>query len=97
MVKDKDAFKTEFEQSSKKIPTIKKSHTFDSSQTVITVGENNMRFPFDTEEPIFSLFETNANCLKVTGGKIKRLEDMTQDACGVCRKPKAEIKVKNIT
>lgn len=59
------------------MPTINKTHTFDSSQTVITVGEKNIRFPFDTEEPVFSLYDINENCLKANGVKIKRLDDMT--------------------
>ena len=51
----------------KKVKTVNKNHTFDSRQTVITVGPNNTRFPFDTEEYIFGLNDINQNSLKATG------------------------------
>ena len=48
----------------KKVATVNKKHTFDSRQTVITVGPNNIRYPFDTEEYIFSLGDLNDDTLK---------------------------------
>ena len=48
------------------------NHTFDSRQTVITVGPNNMRYPFDTEEAIFRLSSMNDACYTTQrNGKIK--------------------------
>ena len=72
-----------------------KNHTFDSRQTVITVGPNKMRFPFDTEEQIFSMFDINPNCLKARGEKLKR-DSITQESCGVCRQAWTEKKMKKI-
>ena len=60
---------------------------------MITVGPNNIRHPFDTEEPIFSLYDCNLACQKAQGEKIK-FALIEQETCGVCRKPKDTFKKK---
>ena len=79
----------------KKVATVNKKHTFDSRQTVITVGPNNIRYPFDTEEYIFSLGDLNDDTLKAQGLKMKP-SLMKSESCGVCRKAKSEFKGKKI-
>ena len=95
MVNDEKSFKEQFDKSRKKEVKLNKNHTFDSRQTVITVGPNNMRFPFDTGEHIFSLSDANQNCLKANGIKIN-FKNVQQENCGVCRKPKSDFKGKKI-
>ena len=93
-MKNKDAFNNQFDESVKrKTLTVNKTHVFDSRQTVITVGQNNFRYPFDTEDSIFSLFESNPACQKAQGQKIKHAL-VQQENCGVCRKPKDTFKKK---
>ena len=50
---------------------VNNNHVFDSSQTKITVGPQNMRYPFDTEESIFFLYDRNPDCLRAKGQKVK--------------------------
>ena len=95
MVTDEKSFKEQFAKSRKKEVKLNKNHTFDSRQTVITVGPNKHRFPFDTEEHIFSLSDVNQNCLKANNIKIN-IKTVEQENCGVCRKPKSEFKGKKI-
>jgi len=75
---------------------VNKNHVFDSRQTVITVGPNNIRYPFDTEEAIFSMSDRNPECLKAQAGNTGKIKAalVDQDSCGVCRKPKDEFKKK---
>ena len=72
-----------------------KTHAFDSRQTVITVGPAKLRYPFTTEEYIFALSDLNRNSFRAQGIKLKP-SLVTQEHCGVCRKPKAEFKGKKI-
>ena len=96
MVTDEKSFQEQFEQSRKKEVKLTKKHTFDSRQTVITVGPDNLRFPFDTEEHIFTLRDANQNCLKANGIKTIKIQNVQQENCGVCRKPKSEFKNKKV-
>ena len=100
LVKNKDNFDNAFDTSvKKKQATVSKNHTFDSRQTVITVGPNNTRFPFDTEEFIFMLSDMNPACLKAQQGeKMKPIkpEQVEQEKCVVCLKAKADFKGKKI-
>lgn len=89
MVKNEDTFKSTFDEAKKRQVTVNKSHTFDSRQTVVTVGPNNSRFPFDTEDPLFAMSDINVACLKAQGQKIKQ-SLVTAENCYVCRKPKAD-------
>lgn len=93
MVKDKDAFNSQFDQTVKTPLTVNRNHVFDSRQTVITVGPNNYRFPFDTEELIFALDDVNPKSLKAQAIKFKPTL-MEADSCSVCRRPKDEFKKK---
>ena len=96
MVMNRSEFDSEFERNARNRVAVNKNHTFDSRQTVITVGPNNMRYPFDTEEAIFRLSSMNDACYTTQrNGKIKPTL-VKQDACGVCRKPKDKFKNKII-
>ena len=64
LVMNKDEFDSQFEKTTKDKKTVNKNHVFDSRQTVITVGPNNTRYPFDTEEAIFAMSDVHADCLK---------------------------------
>ena len=96
MVTDEKSFQEQFDKSRKKEVKLNKNHTFDSRQTVITVGPDNLRFPFDTEEHIFTLRDANQKCLKANGIKTIKIQNVQQENCGVCRKPKSEFKNKKV-
>ena len=57
------------------------------------MGPNNLRYPFDTEDAIFSMSDRNPACLK-TGEKIKASQVLEQPICACCRKHKDEHKKK---
>ena len=41
-----------------------KQHIFDSQKAEITVGEDNVRFPFDSTQMIFDLYEPHPETMK---------------------------------
>ena len=67
LVKDKNKFDSSFETSMKKKTIVSRKHAFDSKNSVIIVGDNNTKYPFDTEEPIYALSDINRKCLKAKG------------------------------
>lgn len=92
MISDKDNFDQQFEKNVKAKKNVNRNHVFDSRQTVITVGPKNNRYPFDTEEEVFSMSSPHPDCLKNTGsGKIKPTS-CKEEVCGVCHKPKDKFK-----
>ena len=102
LVNDENAFKEQFEHElkKKKNPVVSKKHQFDSRHTVITVGQEGHRYPYSTEDFIFSLDDLNPDTLRAQGlikkDKIKPSLVTDVETCGVCRKPRADFKSRKV-
>ena len=95
LVKDKNKFDSSFETSMKKKTIVSRKHAFDSKNSVIIVGDNNTKYPFDTEEPIYALSDINKKCLKAKGVQLNPTL-IIKDDCYVCKKPKSDWKSKKV-
>ena len=80
---NKKDFEDAFTNTAKKKQEINREHVFDSKRTFIKVGNLNKRFPFDTQEPIFELYQAHPRSLTAQGLKIKDV-DVQQEKCNCC-------------